>query len=137
MGLVRGIESLEDWLDGHAACWLRLSDREYVVLVRQWTSSFVPLIEADAPSRRGHRAFEEFQTRLPCEVVLFSGVKVPRLANEGGHGPSVYHVFGLQSLDRVLANKLELVVAPVDFAWCFVFSHEAGFLVWETLFELR
>jgi hypothetical protein len=38
VGLIRALVILEDWLDGHAASWLLLSDREYAVLVRDWSN---------------------------------------------------------------------------------------------------
>jgi hypothetical protein len=134
VGLIRALVILEDWLDGHAVSWLLLSDREYAVLVRDWSIVFGPLIGANASSRRGHRAFEEFHARLPCDAVLFSGVDVPRLANMGGRGASAYRAVQLRSLERALANNLELIVASVDLSWCCVFSHEAGSFVWEELF---
>jgi hypothetical protein len=37
VGLIRASVILEDWLDGHATAWLLVSDREYAVLVRDWS----------------------------------------------------------------------------------------------------
>ena len=136
VGIARALLSLEDWLDGQASSWQQLSDPEYTALLRCWSSLFNPLIEAGTSSRRGNRAFEELRARLPCDAVLFSGVRIPRLANMGGRGPSAYRAMELRSVDRILVNDLELIVAPVDLAWCCVFSHEAGSLAWEELFDL-
>jgi hypothetical protein len=136
VGFVQALCSLEDWLDGQAASWHQLSDSEYTALVRRWSSLFDALIEAGASSRRGNRAFEELRARLPCDAVLFSGVRIPRLANMGGRGPSAYRAIELRSVDRMLVNDLELIVAPIDLAWCCIFSHEAGSLAWEELFDL-
>jgi hypothetical protein len=83
-------------------------------------------------------AIRRSQARLPCDAVLFNGVRVPRLANQGGgKRPSAYRAFRLRSIDRKLANRLELIAAPVDLSWCCVFSHEAGSFVWEQLFDLQ
>ena len=86
VGIARALLSLEDWLDGQASSWQQLSDPEYTALLRCWSSLFNPLIEAGTSSRRGNRAFEELRARLPCDAVLFSGVRIPRLANMGGAG---------------------------------------------------
>ena len=135
MGRVRSMPELEAWLDDHADSWLLIPDREYTTLVHQWSALFQPLIEADNVAHKGHRAMMVLESRLPRDLVLFSGVRIPRLANLGGHGRAAYRAIGLQLLERDRANRLELIAVALDFTWCCVFSHEAGAFVWEQLYE--
>lgn len=135
MGLVRVLPDVEDWLDADAESWSALPDRTYVVLVRRWRDGFLPLIAADAPSFQGNRAMQVIAERLPADVWVFCGVKVPKLANTGGKGAAGYQVIGLRRVKRNLANQRELVVAAADLSWSCVFSHEAGAVVWECLYE--
>jgi hypothetical protein len=137
MGLIRASYALEDCLRDHAAHWQSLRDSEYAELVQKWRSVFNPIIEAAAALRRRDRAMKELQARLPCDAVRFNGVYVPRLAIFGQRRPSGYRACGLRSLDRKLANRLDLIVAPVDLSWCCVLSHEAYSFVSEELFDLK
>src|SRR5437764_9862954 len=107
MGVVRGMQDVEDWVDAEAESWSSASDREYTALVRRWREAFLPLITA-APSSQGIRAIQTIAERLPADVWVFSGVQVPALANTGGRGAACYRVTGLRSIRRELANRLEL-----------------------------
>ena len=62
-------------------------------------------------------------------------MQVPELANTGGLGAGGYQALGLRSIQRELANRLELILAARDLSWSCVFSHEAGAFVWECLYE--
>jgi hypothetical protein len=135
MPKVHTLPGIEDWLDAAATSWRSLTAAEYAELVARWSAAFRPVIEAGNPTSRGHRAVSSLESRLPCEVILFSGVSILRLANRGGRGPAAYLASGLRALDRALANELELIVASADLSWCCVFSHEAGDFVWEELFD--
>lgn len=134
MGIVRTLPELESWLDDHADDWAPLHDREYKAVVGRWSGLFGPLIEAGS-SAGDSRATAALKSRLPCDVFLFSGLRVERLLNTGGRGAAAYEAVGLCDLDTELANILELVAVSVDFSWCCVFSHEAGSWVWERLYE--
>jgi hypothetical protein len=135
MGKFQKLPQLECWLDIHAASWFLVPDHDCTALVDQWSAVFWPLIEADNITYHGHRAIMVLESRLPCDVFAFNGVKIPRLINLGGGGRAAYRVTGLRSLDRDLANRLELVMTPVDLSWCCVFTHEAGAFGWEHLYE--
>jgi hypothetical protein len=135
LGIIRSLPRLESWLDEHAASWIPLSEPEYKALVRRWSNLFGPLIRSDVFVRKGSHAFEFVESRLPASIILFSGVEIPALANQGGLGASAYRAVGLRALDRELANQLELVAVSVDLTWCCVFSHEAGSFVSEQLYE--
>ena len=74
MGFVRPLSELEDWLNAHAESWAPLADRDYSRLVRRWSSVFGPLIDADITAYTGSRAIFSLESRLPGEVILFSGV---------------------------------------------------------------
>jgi hypothetical protein len=135
MGIVRVLPDVEDWLAAEADSWSPISDRDYVALVRRWRISFLPLIASGTPSFQGNRAMQVLAERLPADVWLFSGVRVPKLANTGGRGAAGYQAVGLRSLRRELANRLELVAVASELSWSCVFSHEAGAWVWECLYE--
>jgi hypothetical protein len=135
MGIVRVLPDVEDRLDADAESWSALPDREYVALVRRWHDGFLPLIAAVAPSSQGDRAMQALADRLPADVWLFSGVQVPELENAGGRGAAGYRAAGLRSMRRGLANRLELVAVAADHSWSCMFSHEAGYHVWEELYE--
>ena len=135
MGIVRVLPDVEDWLDADAESWSALPDREYAALVRRWRGGFLPLIAVGAPSSQGNRAMQVIADRLPADVWLFSGVQVPGLQNTGGGGAAGYRAAGLRGMCRELANRLELVAVAADFSWSCVFSHEAGYHVWEELYE--
>jgi hypothetical protein len=135
MGIVRALPELEEWLDADASSWSSLTDREYKALARRWSECFSPLIASETPCLQGLRAVQALEARLPTDVVLLSGIQVPRLANMGGRGAAAYMAIGLRSLHRELANRMELVLASDDLAWSCVFSHEAGAFVWEHLYE--
>jgi hypothetical protein len=136
MGIVRTLPNLESWLDTNADSWFALSDPEYKALVRRWTESYSHLLATRLPRhQQGYRAMLSLEDRLPANVFLFSGLKVPQLDNLGGSGPAAYRAIGLQRLSRDLANQLELIVSSEDLAWSCIFSHEAGAWVWEQLYE--
>ena len=135
MAIVRVLPDAEDWLDADAESWSALPDREYVALVRRWRDGFLPLIAAGAPSSQGNRAMQAIADRLPADVWLFSGVRVPELENTGGRAAAGYRAAGLRGMRRELANRLELVAVAADLSWSCVFSHEAGAWVWECLYE--
>lgn len=136
MVVIRADEQVEGWLGRDAASWRLLSDGEYRAATRAWREAFGWRVEARAGSRRGHDAIEELGARLPCDALLFNGVKVTSVANTGGGGwPTAYRAAGLRGLDRGLANHRELIVAAADLAWCCVFTHESGAFAWEALFE--
>ena len=135
MSIVQVHPSLEDWLEAGAASWSALSDREYKTLVRRWSTTFLPLVAANAAWLQGDRAIMALESRLPSDVFVFSGFKVPQLANTGGRGAAGYLARGLRNLRRELANQMEVIVASDDLAWSCVFSHEAGAWVWECLYE--
>src|SRR4051812_43646314 len=117
MGIVAAIPDLEAWLDADADSWSVLDDREYRSLVRRWSEDFMPLVESGAPCLRGHHATLALEGRLPAAVNLLSGFRVARFANMGGRGPSGYRAAALRRLNRDLANRLELIVAPDDLTW--------------------
>jgi hypothetical protein len=135
MGIVRALPDLEGWLDADADSWASLADQEYKTLVRHWSERFSPLIAAGASCLQGSRAMLSLENRLPADVYVLSGMRVPQLANMGGRGPAAYQAIGLRSIPRVSANRMELIVVSVDFTWSCVFSHEAGAFVWEQLYE--
>jgi hypothetical protein len=135
MSFLRVLPEVEEWLDADAESWSALSDREYVSLVRRWRDAFMPLIAADTVSFRGHRAMDVIAERLPADVWLFNGIRVPKLVNCGGLTAAGYRTTGLRSMGRDLANRRELVAAAGDLSWSCVFSHEAGVFVWECLYE--
>ena len=135
MGIVRALPNLEAWLEADADSWSGLSDAEYKSLVRRWFEGFLHLVEADASSFRGSRALLAVESRLPANVYLLSGVRVPALANAGGLGPAAYLANELRSIRAELANRLELIVVSENFAWSCVFSHEAGAFVSEQMYE--
>ncbi len=134
MGIVRTLPELESWLDDHAAAWVPLPDREYKALVGRWSGLFGPLIDPRRPAAVGSRALSSLKSRLPCDIFLFSGLRIERLSNAGGRGAAAYQAVGLGDLDTELANSLELVAVSVDLSWCCVFSHEAGSWVSEQLY---
>src|SRR6516162_9057902 len=123
MAIVRVLPDAEDWLDADAESWSALPDREYVALVRRWRDGFLPLIAAGAPSSQGNRAMQAIADRLPADVWLFSGVRVPELENTGGRAAAGYRAAGLRGMRRELANRLELVAVAADLSWSCVFSH--------------
>src|SRR5262249_32308273 len=86
MGIVRVLPDMEDWLDTEAESWSLISDRDYVGLVRRWRDGFLPLIAAAAPSWQGNLAMQAIAERLPADVWLVGGVRVPDLQNTGGRG---------------------------------------------------
>jgi hypothetical protein len=135
MGKLWNAPELEAWLADHADSWFLLAEHEYTAVVDRWRALFWPLIEAGNVTHKGHRAMLVLQSRLPCDVLLFNGVRIPRVMNLGGRGRAAYRSVGLRALDRELANQLELVVAPVDLSWCCVFTHESGGYGWEQLYE--
>jgi hypothetical protein len=135
LGIVRTLPRLEAWLDDHADSWAPLADRDYKTLVRRWSSLFGPLIDADLAVFKGSRAISSLESRLPGDVILFSGVRVPGLSNNGGLGAAAYRAVGLRALSSELANQLALIALSVDFSWCCVFSHEAGSWVWEQMYQ--
>lgn len=135
MGVARTMPDLELWLDVHATAWSILVDREYKDLVRRWTTVFSPLVASGAQCLQGSRAILSLEARLPAQVYLLSGIEVPQLANMGGQGPTAYRVNGLRGMSRDLANRLELILVAADFAWSWVFSHEAGAFEWEQMYE--
>ena len=135
MGIVRALPDIEAWLNADTTSWSFLSDREFKALVRRWSGCFSPLITANVSCLQGHRAIHSLEARLPADVVLLIGIRVPQLANTGGPSAAAYSATGLRSLRRDLANRMELVLSSDDLAWSCVFSHEAGAFVWEHLYE--
>jgi hypothetical protein len=135
MGIVSELPGVEDWLETEAESWSPVSDRNYVALVRRWRDGFLPLIAAGTPATQGRRAMQALAERLPADVWLFSSVQVPELANTGGCGAAGYRAAGLRSIQRELANRLELIAAADDLSWSCVFSHEAGAFVTECFYE--
>lgn len=83
----------------------------------------------------GGRAMVSFEARLPADVIVLSGLAVPKLCNTGGMGPAAFRAQGLMLVDRDWANERELILVADDFSWAIVFSHEAGALVWEHLYD--
>ena len=135
MSIVRTLPDVEAWLDADADSWSSHSDREYKAVVRRWFESFARIVQAGDSRFVGNRAILSLDARLPADVHVFSGVRVPQLANMGGLGASAYQVSGLRRVPRDTANRFELIVVSVDFDWSCVFSHEAGAFVWEHLYE--
>jgi hypothetical protein len=135
MGILRVLPAIDEWLNADADSWSPISDQEYVTLVSQWREEYLPLISARSHSFQGERAMQAIAARLPSDVLLFSGVKVPELQNTGGRGAAAYRAAGLRSVERKMANRLELILAAHDLSWTCVFSHEAGAFVWESLYQ--
>jgi hypothetical protein len=135
MGIMRVLPAAEEWLEAETESWSPISDQDYVALVCQWRGDFLPLIAAGTYSFQGERAMQAIVERLPADVWVFSGVQVPELANTGGLGATGYQVVGLRKIQRELANRLELIITARDLSWSCVFSHEAGAIVWESLYE--
>jgi hypothetical protein len=137
MGITRALPDVEEWLEAEASSWSAISDRDYAALVRRCRDTFLPSVMAETPSLHGDRAMQAIAERLPADIWVFSGIRIPEMANMGGQGAAGYEVAGLRNLPRELANHLELVVVAENFSWSCVFSHEAGSCVWECLFEQR
>ena len=135
MGLVQRLPEVESWLTREAASWESLSDAAYKGLVRDWHATYSSLVESGNSRARGGRALEAVQKRLPAEVVLFSGVSVPRVANLGGRGAAAYRADALAGLNLDVLRRQELLLAAVDLSWCCLFSHETGALVHEQFYE--
>lgn len=136
MGLARSLPELEDSLAGRATACEVLTDRDYQQLIARWQSIFRPLVESRSRRLSGARALEATRAKLPQTVLLFSGVRIPEVANHGGRGPVAYRAVKLASFDAELARQLELVLVAEDFSWSCVFSHESGSMVHEELYEL-
>ncbi len=134
MGIVRAMPDLQAWLDANADSWSSLADREYKALVRRWSDVFSPLVAAGDARLHGRRAMTSLEERLPASVFVVSGLRVPRFANTGGYGAAAYEA-ELRHAPRDSANHMELVLISIDFSWSCIFSHEAGTLVWEQLYE--
>jgi hypothetical protein len=135
MSILRAIPDIEAWLDTDAFSWSAVSDAEYKALVCRWSETFVPLVASDSKCTTGGRAMVSLEARLPADVIVVSGLPVPDLCNTGGMGPAAFRAKGLMRVDRDWANRMELVLVSADFSWAFVFSHEAGALVWEHLYD--
>jgi hypothetical protein len=135
MGILRAIPEIEAWLDTDATSWSVVSEPEYKALVRRWSKTFAPFVATDAKCINGGRAMVLLQARLPANVIVMSGVPVPKLCNTGGQGPAAFRAQGLLRVDRDWANRMELILASDDFSWALVFSHEAGAFVWEHLYD--
>lgn len=135
MGFLRTIPEIDAWLDSNATSWSAVSEVEYKSLVRRWSETFAPLVAADAKCTKGGRAMASLQASLPANVIVVSGLPVPELCNTGGLGPAAFRTQGLMRVDRDWANRLELILVSDDFSWALVYSHEAGALVWEHLYN--
>jgi hypothetical protein len=135
MAIVRNLPAVEAWLDADADSRSALTDREYKAIVSGWTQHFSRLVAEGAPSLQGDRAILSVEKRLPADLFLFAGLRVPRLANMGGVGPAGYRANGLRCVRRDTANQMELIIVSIDLAWSCVFSHEAGVFVQEHLYD--
>lgn len=135
MGILRAIPDIEAWLDTDAVSWSTVSDAEYKALVRRWSETFAPLVASGSKCTKGGRAMVSLEGRLPADVIVVSGLPVPEFCNTGGMGPAGFRAQGLIRVDRVWANRMELVLVSDDFLWTIVFSHEAGAFVWEHLYD--
>ena len=127
MSLVQQLPELEAWMAPHAISWEILSDTEYKLLVNAWASAFRPVVQSGGRYLSGNRAIRALQSRLPCSVAIFSGLKIAAAANMGGRGPSGYNVQGLSAIDAMMARELELVVVSDSLVWSYSFSHEEGY----------
>ena len=137
MGFVQTSPAIEQWLEAHSEAWRCITDAEYASVVSRWKENFWRLIELSYQTRTGTRAIADLGHRFPASVFLFSGVRVPLLANMGGPGTCGYHATLLRKLDREVANTEELILVSDRFAFSYVFSHEAGAMVWEHLYVAR
>jgi len=136
MGLARALPELEESLTEDSAAWELLPDRDYKRLVAKWQAAFRPLVESRSRRLTGVRALESARAKLPQNVLLFSGLRIPEVASLGGRGPVAYRAVELVKVNAELARQLELVLVAEDFSWCCVFSHESGSMVHEELYEL-
>jgi hypothetical protein len=135
MGILRAIPDIEAWLDTDAISWSAVSDADYKALVRRWSEVFARLVAAGSKCMKGGRAMVSLEARLPADVIVISGLRIPDLCNTGGMGPAAFRAQGLMRVDRDWANRMELVLVADDFSWTIVFSHEAGAFVWEHLYD--
>lgn len=106
-------------------------------LAATWESRYRTYIERQPRCVTGERAVYALAQRLPANLVILSGIKVPQHANLGGNGRAAFRAEALRRVDRDLANTLELIVSAADFSWSCVFTHEGGGgYAYETLYDL-
>jgi len=134
MGIVRSIPEVEAWLSDHSESWRMLSDSEYRALVRDWNAKFRPLIEQEQTTSTGSRALDLLAGHLPADIILFSGIRVPEVANLGGSCACGYSASGLTLLDHNLLRQKELLTCAPDLSWSCLFSHETGSMFHEQLY---
>lgn len=126
MGIVLSLPRLERWLQEHAGNWHMLSDDQYKRLVADWSHRYRLPVARRHRHLSGSRALDAFVRRLPSDVLLFSGITVPEVANMGGPGAAGYRADALAALDVGMARSLELIIAKTDLSWCLLLSHEEG-----------
>ena len=127
MGQVKRLPELESWLTEHSVTWTLVTDVEYESLIRAWISTFRPIIESRGRYLSGRRAMKALESRLPCNVAIFSGLRIRVARNAGGRGLSGYNVESLSAIDISLARQLELIVVADNLAWGCSLSHEEGY----------
>ena len=127
MGLVQRLPELEDWLSKHAVTWTLLTDAEYKLLIRAWAATFRPIIESPGRYLSGGRALRTLQSKFPCNVAMFSGLRIRSAENTGGRGPSGYNVENLSSINIPLGRELEIIVVADNLTWGCSLSREEGY----------
>jgi hypothetical protein len=134
VGIVGSLPEVEAWLSEVADSWRPLSDPEYRYLVRDWKAKFSPLIEQSRFASSGDRALDALAAHLPADMVIFSGVHVPEVANLGGSCACAYSALALASLNHDLLRRNELITCAPDLLWSCLFSHETGGMFREQLY---
>ena len=138
MPIVSSNAELERWLDSASSSWSRLGDADYKRIASNWKRAFWHVIEIGGQSSTGTEALDQLATLLPATVFVFNGFKVPVLANAGGRGTGIhaYDVQSLSHIDRSLANSEELILVDAEMSYSCIFTHEAGALAHEHLYEI-
>lgn len=127
--LIRPSEVVEQCLADSASRWALLDDQAYRQLVESWLEAFGEAVVLGQPRRKGTRAMDAIERRLPADVLLFTRPPLSdarRFVSPTGW-PCAYTV---DKLRRIPAEALEsfgnreLVLADSALSYCCLFNHE-------------
>jgi len=137
MGIVKSFFELEEYMEQNSLNWNLLRDKQYRKIISEWRDSFEESL-SDGRIIRGSKAIDAVYQHLPIDVYFFSIPNykfLPVTKSSEVNFTFGYEVFSITTIDRIIFNRLELVICDRNFNFTCYFNHEAPDLVPEIYCE--
>lgn len=119
---------LEAWFEKTSDGARALERTEYHDLVAAWQATFEPMLHAQ-DRRTGARAEAGLLALLPRDMFVFSipGYRyLPAATNFQRNPRYAFYVSALRSIDFVVANQVDAILADSELTFACLCTHEAG-----------